>query len=271
MLLGHDSRSVRALVPDVKVRDRGVHDVTLLDMGDIAGPDVSIPDFVSPLFAVASTCQRWNSCAMSAKSVIAALRPTRVSFCGKRIKLCMSRHVANYHLEIMQLWRCPVSWCTIWKGTPQDCMDHLRLAHAVPASMKTWENGFHHGRFKRRISGVSTDVLLFSECDAPLIHHYRMFAKGISHISLRRSYVTKLQTPRSIRQRDPDDESPHCKARRARSPHKSNVLAVPVSPTAASSRELCPLLYDGRPYYQCRFACLTWWLITSSRQVVCRV
>ena len=42
VLLGRDSRSVRALVPGVKVRGRGFHEVTLLDMGDIAGPDVSI-------------------------------------------------------------------------------------------------------------------------------------------------------------------------------------------------------------------------------------
>ena len=59
------------------------------------------------------------------------------SYCEKRIKLDMVRHVANYHLELAQLWRCPVSWCTVWKGTPQDCMEHLRLAHVVPASVRT--------------------------------------------------------------------------------------------------------------------------------------
>ena len=44
VLLGHDSRSVRALVLDVKLRDRGFHDVTLLDMGDIPWSDVYIAD-----------------------------------------------------------------------------------------------------------------------------------------------------------------------------------------------------------------------------------
>ena len=44
VLLGRDSQSVRALVPDVKVRDRGFHEVTLLDISNIAGPDVSIAD-----------------------------------------------------------------------------------------------------------------------------------------------------------------------------------------------------------------------------------
>ena len=51
-------------------------------------------------------------------------------------------------------------------------------------------------------------------------------------------------SPRSIRQRDSDEESPRCKARQARSPH---MLDVPVSPTAASSRDLRSLIYDGRP------------------------
>ena len=77
--------------------------------------------------------------------------------------------------------------------------------------------------------------------------------------------------PWSIRQRDPDDQAPRCKARRARCPHKPDIPAVSVSPTAASSRELHSLLNDGRPYYHCRFACRTWWLITSPCRVICRV
>ena len=122
------------------------------------------------------------------------------SYCGKRIKLDMARHVANYHLKLAQLWRCPVSWCTAWKGTPQDCMDHLRLAHAVPASVRTTNLGkwfppwtvmrqMWSDALNPRISGVSTDVLLFSECGHALVHHYRVFTKGISHVSLRGSYL----------------------------------------------------------------------------------
>ena len=44
VLLGRDSRSVCALVPDRRVNDRGFHEVTLVDMGDTAGPDVSVAD-----------------------------------------------------------------------------------------------------------------------------------------------------------------------------------------------------------------------------------
>ena len=49
--------------------------------------------------------------------------------CGKYIKVNLGKHVALYHLDLAQLWRCRVSWCTIWKGTVQDCVDHMRRAH----------------------------------------------------------------------------------------------------------------------------------------------
>ena len=133
VLLGHDSRSVRALVPDVKVRDRGFHDVTLMDMGDIAGPDISIADFVSPPFAVASTCQRWNSCAMSAKSVIAALRPTRVPFVGRGLSCA-----------------CPDTSPTItWKSRSYGaarcrCVPYGRVRHRIVWTTYVWHTQCRH-------------------------------------------------------------------------------------------------------------------------------
>ena len=86
----------------------------------------------------------------------------------------MYRHVAPYHLDLGQLWRCPVFWCTVWKGTPQDCMDDVRGAHDVPWDIKSasLEKLFPPWTVKRKIwtdalkpchSGVSTDVLLFSD------------------------------------------------------------------------------------------------------------
>ena len=90
-------------------------------------------------------------------------------------------------------------------------MDHLRLAHAVPASVKTANLGkwFPPWTVTRqtwsdalnpRISGVSTDVLHFSECGNVIVHHYHVFTKGISHVSLRGSYLEisgrSLRSPR---------------------------------------------------------------------------
>ena len=113
--------------------------------------------------------------------------------------------MATYHLELAQLCRCPVSWCTVWKGTPQYSMDNLRLAHAVPAAVKTANLGrwFPPWTVRRQTwsdalkpsnSGISTDVLLFSEHGHALVHHYRVFQKGTSHVSLRGNYLTRLRT-----------------------------------------------------------------------------
>ena len=111
----------------------------------------------------------------------------------------MARHASNYHLELAQLWRCPVSWCTIWKGTPQVAWTtSVRTANLVKwfppwtVTRQTWNDTLNP-----RISGVSTDVLLLSECGHALVHHYRVFTKGISHVSLGGSYLDNLR--RSLR------------------------------------------------------------------------
>ena len=65
-------------------------------------------------------------------------------------------------------------------------MDHLRQAHAVPATVKAanlgiWFPPWTVSRLealKPHISGVSMDVLLFSERGAPLIHHHCVFGGG---------------------------------------------------------------------------------------------
>ena len=54
---------------------------------------------------------------------------------------------------------------------------------------QTWSNVL-----SPRISGVSTDLLLISECGHPLVHHYRLFTKYISHVSLQGNYLDTLRT-----------------------------------------------------------------------------
>ena len=61
-----------------------------------------------------------------AKQRFRQIRLSSCVYCGTWIKCDMYRHVAKFHLDLAQLWRWPVSWCTVWKGTPQDCMDHVR-------------------------------------------------------------------------------------------------------------------------------------------------
>ena len=56
--------------------------------------------------------------------------------CGKYIQQNLGKHIALYHIELAQLWRCPVMWCTVWKGTAQDCVDHMRRTHTAPLMVK---------------------------------------------------------------------------------------------------------------------------------------
>ena len=43
-----------------------------------------------------------------------------------------------------------------------------------------------------QVSGVSTDVMLFSDHGSPLVHHYRVLGRIAAHASLRGTFMTKL-------------------------------------------------------------------------------
>ena len=47
VLQGRDERSVRALIPDPRVMERGFHDVTIVDMGDSPEPLLSLEIFLN--------------------------------------------------------------------------------------------------------------------------------------------------------------------------------------------------------------------------------
>ena len=140
----------------------------------------------------------------AAKQRFRQSRPSSCVYCGSLIKCDMYRHVARFHLDLAQLWRCPVSWCTVWKGTPQDCMDHLRGAHDVPWEVKssslekyllpwTVTRQVWSDSLSAQHSGISTDVLLFSDIHLSLVHHYRIHKRGLPHITFRRNYLSQLR------------------------------------------------------------------------------
>ena len=120
------------------------------------------------------------------------------------LKCDMYRHVAEFHLDLAQLWWCPVSWCTVWKGTPQDCIDHVRGAHDVLCDVKsasleqflppwTVRRQVWSDSLKQQHSGISKDILLFSDINLSLIHHYRIHKRGLPHVAFRRNYMSQLR------------------------------------------------------------------------------
>ena len=200
VLQGRDVRSVRVLVPDPRGLEQNFHDVTIVDMGYVMESSVSIPDLssLSQQWPPAVISHMWwrqqdlEGMRVAAKQWFRQSRPSSCVYCGIWIKCDMYRHVARFHLDLVQLWRCPVSWCTLWKGTPQDCMDHVRGAHDVlwegnSASLEhflppwTVTRQVWTDSLKPQHSGISTDILLFSDI------------RGLPHVAFRTNYMSQLR------------------------------------------------------------------------------
>ena len=137
----------------------------------------------------------------AAKREFSQLRPMPCKFCGKVIQVDMYRHVARLHLDLVQLWRCPIAWCTTWKGSPQDCLEHLRNGHDVPWISKTasiekyappWTVRRELWTDSLRVehSGIS---VLFSELGLSLTQHYRVYRGGLPHAVFRTDYIERLR------------------------------------------------------------------------------
>ena len=96
-------------------------------------------------------------------------------------------------------------WCTVWKGTAQDCIDHMRRTHKVPLSVKvanlakyfpacTVTRDQWSDMLMPCISGVAIDTLLFSCIGLPLCHRYQLISPTGSHAAFRRIYLNRLWT-----------------------------------------------------------------------------
>ena len=213
ILMGRDSRSVQFLVPDTRVVDRSYHDVTVVDMEDEREPMVVLADMTRlrelwppEVFNHMKWFQQdLELMRKSAKKQYSHTRPMPCKFCGKVIRVDMYRHVARLHLDLAQLWRCPIAWCTTWKDSPQDCLEHLRNGHDAPwiSKMASIEKYAPPWTVRRELwtdslrvehSGISTDILLFSELGLSLTQHYRMYRGGLPHAVFRTDYIERLRS-----------------------------------------------------------------------------
>ena len=109
---------------DARVKPRGFHDVTLVDMTHVSGPAVSTADMSYlwrqwPTSLLTGITRRhtdlelmWRQCKCRFRDIQAGI----CEYCGQHIMHDMAHHVSMYYLYLGQLWRCPVSWCLHWKG-----------------------------------------------------------------------------------------------------------------------------------------------------------
>ena len=49
--------------------------------------------------------------------------------CEVWIEPSLDVHMINVHLEMAQLWRCPVEWCAVWEGSVRASLKHLSEKH----------------------------------------------------------------------------------------------------------------------------------------------
>ena len=107
------------------------------------------------------------------------------------------------HLELGQLWRCPVTWCAVWKGSGRACLEHLAERHGGSAlrittnvaqffSPWTVTRDVWHDAFRPDVSGVSVDALLCHEAGSRLVHRYRVYKDPFPHPALRDGVIPRL-------------------------------------------------------------------------------
>ena len=99
--------SLRALIPDPWVLERGFHDVTIVNMEDTAEPAVSEADLsllwlqwpVTVMQSMIWLHSEVDSICAVAKKRFRHSRLGDCSYCGKWIKCDMHRHVSTFHLD----------------------------------------------------------------------------------------------------------------------------------------------------------------------------
>ena len=126
--------------------------------------------------------------------------PGFCSICRVDIESALDVHMMGSHLELGQLWRCPVEWCAMWKGSVKDCMGHFNEKHGGSAFFElknvqrffpqwtvtgdVWQMALHPD-----VSGIAVDTRLFHEAGCRLVHKYCVYKDPFPHLALRREGV----------------------------------------------------------------------------------
>ena len=197
----------RLMLPDTKLGIDGFHDVIIKNIS--ASPTwrsvhISPKAVFSTLRRRASDVERLRRDAPKREDK--AFRHSGLGFCGvcdTRVYTALDVHMIAFHLELAQLWRCPVEWCAVWKGTGRACLENLaekqggstlvattNVAKFFPpwtVTRDVWLAALHPD-----VSGVVVDALLFHEAGHRLVHRYRIYRDPFPHPTLRDGVVPWL-------------------------------------------------------------------------------
>ena len=218
MLPGSGPCDLRLLLPDVGLGEMGFHDVVI---ENLLGTSVWRSKHVTPADVIGLR-QRWP------KAVFQVMRERSVELEDMRRKaftsgqpayrytgrgycpVCKAQsdngldtHMMCHHLALGQLWRCPVEWCAVWKGSVRECRDHFNDKHSgsetidfdhVSKAFPAWTvpRDFWNKALRPEISGIAVDVMLFHESGRKLVHKYRVYRDPLPHPALREGKISKL-------------------------------------------------------------------------------
>ena len=218
MLPGSGPCDLRLLVPDVGLGQMGFHDVVI---ENLLGTSVWRSKHVTPADVIGLR-QRWPKAVFQVmrehsmeledlrrKAFVSsqpAYRYTGRGYCP----VCKTKsddgldtHMMCHHLDLGQLWRCPVEWCAVWKGSVRECRDHFNDKHSgsetidfdqVSKAFPAWTvpRDFWKQALRPEISGIAVDVMLFRESGRKLVHKYRVYRDPLPHPALREGKISKL-------------------------------------------------------------------------------
>ena len=184
MLPGSSPCDLRLLIPDNKIGQDGFHDVVI---ENLIGTATWRSRHVAPSDVIALR-RRWPQAVfqvMKKRSVElenlrrqayaglqTAYRYTGRGYCPVcdiRTDHSLDSHMMCYHLDLGQLWRCPVEWCAVWKGSVRECRDHFNEKHGdletldfdkVSKSFPAWTvtHDFWERALQPEISGIAVDI-----------------------------------------------------------------------------------------------------------------
>ena len=218
MLPGSSPCDLRLLIPDTGIGQDGFHDVVI---ENLLGTSTWRSRYVSPADVIGLR-RRWP------KAVFHVMRERGVEMedlrhkaytgdqpayrftgrgycpvCEIKTEHGLDSHMMCHHLGLGQLWRCPVEWCAVWKGSVCECRDHFNEKHSgsetldfdkMSKSFPAWTvtRDFWERALKPEISGIAVDIQLFHESGRRLVHKYRVYRDPLPHPALRKGRITKL-------------------------------------------------------------------------------
>ena len=218
MLPGSSPCDLRLLIPDTGIGQDGFHDVVI---ENLLGTSTWRSRYVSPADVIGLR-RRWPQAVfhvMRERGVEMedlrrkaytgdqpAYRFTGRGYCPVceiKTEHALDSHMMCHHLGLGQLWRCPVEWCAVWKGSVRECRDHFNEKHSgsetldfdkVSKSFPAWTvtRDFWERALKPEISGIAVDIQLFHESGRRLVHKYRVYRDPLPHPALREGRITKL-------------------------------------------------------------------------------